>query len=167
MKFEREGRHLPRGFHAKNDTWPTCLSVLEEVGAQRPRFDFTLLNKENATAKVKDQGGLYLYQLAWYLHFKEIGTQVAGPDDDLYVVVASFGTKRRASQARGAIADVCEQIDRQISLCVWDAPTAWGLQLADYGLWAVQRHLARADLAAYYSAIHPLTRSLFTPWGRV
>jgi hypothetical protein len=167
MGFELAGLRFPGGFHAKDDTWRTRLDVMKEVGRQRPRFDFTLLNKANAVERVKEKGGLYLYKLAWYLHFKEISGQVAARDDDLHVIVATFGTKKRAAQARAAIEDVCKQVDRRINLCVWDASTVWGLQLADYGLWAVQRHLARGDLPAYDTCIRPLVCSVFTPWGTV
>ncbi len=68
------------------------------------------------------------------MHFKEIATQVSKLHDTLYVAAGTLGTNKRRSEARAALADVCGQVDRNIVLCVWDASTAWGLQVADYGL---------------------------------
>jgi hypothetical protein len=165
MRFEQKGIRLPRGFHAKNDAWPTRDEVLEEIARQGPRFDFTLLYKANAYPRVRAAGQLRLYKLAWYLHMTKIATQVAGPHDNLHVIVASLGTKSRAAEVHKALDDVCQQVGRTISLCVWDASTAWGLQLADYGVWAAQRHQTRGNLAQYADWIEPLTQSVYTPWG--
>ena len=167
MHLAQAGLSLPKGFHAKNDSWETRKAVLKEIGGQDARFDFTLLNKANAYPHIREEGDMRLYKMAWYLHFKEIATQVAGPADMLHVIVASFGTKARATLARAALDDVCEHVDRKIILCVWDAPTAWGLQLADYGLWAVQRVMTHHDLPEYQTYVQPKVYSCFTPWGRV
>ncbi len=40
----------------------------------------------------------------------------------------------------------------------------WGLQVADYGLRAVQRRLERGD-NKYMTAVQPTLRSEFLPWG--
>lgn len=58
----------------------------------------------------------------------------------------------RRQRLRAALRDVCAQMKRESVLCVWDAGTSWGLQIADYALWAIQR---RADGGA----------STFFPWG--
>ena len=49
----------------------------------------------------------------------------------------------RVTSAREALQEVCAQLatDREIVLCSWDAASNWGVQVADYGLWVVQRHL--------------------------
>ncbi len=47
----------------------------------------------------------------------------------------------------------------------WDSATSWGLQVADYGLWAVQRRVERVD-DQYMWAVQPTLASEFLPWGR-
>ena len=165
IRLQHLGLGLGSGFHAKNDSWATRATVLAEIGAQRPRFDFTLLNKAKATAAVRQAGEMSLYKMAWYLHFGAVAHQVSTADDTLYVIVASFGTRQRSTQARAALDDVCHQAERHIELCVWDAPTSWGLQLADYATWALQRHIIHGGLACYEAHIAPTTRSVSLPWG--
>lgn len=79
--------------------------------------------------------------MAWYLHFRTVAEQISDPDDKLFVVAGTFGTKARRTQAEAALADVCAQVNRDITLCVWESATSWGLQVADYALWAVHRDL--------------------------
>ncbi len=108
---------------------------------------------------------MYLYKMAWFQHLKYVAPVVAGPDDTLYVVVGTFGTKARATQARAAVYDVCNQIDRKIVLCVWEAATSWGLQVADYALWAEHRLLLGRSCPWHEASIQPTMASCYRPWG--
>jgi len=167
-RLEKAGLHLPRGMHAKNDSHATRQQVFDLVAAQAPRFDTTFLLKAHAYDGVGHTGELGLYKLAWFLHFKEIARQVSEPGDTLYVIAATLGTRRRATSARDALREVCEQLatDREIVLCVWDAASSWGVQVADYGLWAVQRELEGRTSRWLETHVHPTLRSVFCPWGR-
>lgn len=107
-----------------------------------------------------------LYKLAWYLHLKEIALQVSKPENELFVVVAEFGTKEFRRIAFEAVSEVCQQIDRNITLCVWTAQSSWGLQVADYGLWAVQRYLEGRKFTWFEPCIKPTLATVFTPWGQ-
>ncbi|WP_211658230.1 DUF3800 domain-containing protein [Phytoactinopolyspora halophila] len=160
------GLQLPRGFHAVNDTTRTRNQMFGLIKNQAPRFDMTFLCKSNAYSSVRRQGEMYLYKMAWFLHFKEIATQVAARDDTLYAIVSSLGTNARATAAKTAIEDVCGQVNREIVLCVWDCSTAWGLQVADYGLWAAQRVLEGKRCTWYEPCVRPTLKSFFTPWGQ-
>lgn len=161
------GFDMPKGFHAKNDLWDIRNEMLALVSMQQPRLDTTFLYKDNAYPYVKAKGWEYLYKLAWYLHLKHVCEWVVESDDHIYVVVATMGTKKRAVLAREAVEDVCRQMNRTITLCMWDAATSWGLQVADYGLWAVHRHLVGGSLRDYDQLVKPLVKTEFTPWGRV
>ena len=161
----RDGVSLPRGFHAKDDSVATRTAMFEEIAAQAPRFDSTFLLKSRALKRVRDKGSMYLYKYAWYVHFSRIALEVSDPGDRLIVVVASLGTKARQTEARLALDDVCQQTRRSYVLCVWDAPTSWGLQVADYGLWAMQRALEWRSGTWYQQYIKPSTASHETPWG--
>jgi len=164
-RLEREGLNLPKGFHAKNDSYSTREEMFELVRAQAPRFDATFLYKPGAFESVRAKGQMYLYKMAWYLHFKEIAFEASGPEDTLYVIAGTFGTKARNRAAREALRDVCNQVDRDIVLCVWDAASSWGLQVADYGLWATHRNLMGRPCVAFTTAVKPTLKTNFRPWG--
>ncbi|MFS0883969.1 DUF3800 domain-containing protein [Aeromicrobium sp. 179-A 4D2 NHS] len=164
--LERRGLSMRSGFHAVNDSNRTRTEMFNVIAAQAPRFDSTFLLKANAYDYVKERGQMYLYKLAWFQHLKYVAPEVSNPGDTLYVVAASFGTAERRTQARQALDDVCNQIDRKIVLCVWDAGTSWGLQVADYGLWATHRVLNKKTCTWYETSIKPTERSIFAPWGQ-
>ena len=155
------------GLHAKNDSWPTRRAMFALINAQSPRIDTTFLLKRNAYPTVRAAGEMRLYKLAWFLHLKTIALQVSETTDRLFVVAGTFGTKKRRTQAEEALRDVCQQVDRDITLSVWDASTSWGLQVADYALWATQRRLVRGTSTEFEQHIRPHLRSLYTPWGQL
>jgi hypothetical protein len=168
-RLERQGLHLPKGLHAKNDSHSTRTEVFNLIGKQAPRFDTTFLLKDKAYSYVKQAGPLRLYKLAWYLHFKLIARQVSDPGDTLYVIAATLTTNNKAGSAREALMDVCSQLatDRDIVLCSWDAASSWGVQVADYGLWATQRVLERRECQWFEPSVRPTLQSTFRPWGYV
>lgn len=159
------GVQLAGGFHAKNDSVATRSEVFAVIRELQPRIDTTFLYKANAYEYVRERGQMYLYKLAWFLHIKEVVLRVSSRHDQLVIVAGSFGTNQRATQAREAIRDVCNQIDRRITLCVWDSPTSWGLQIADYALWGVHRNLVGKGGAWFRESIAPSLATTFTPWG--
>lgn len=165
-KGAKTGIKLTKGFHACDDSHKTRSEMFAEIKKQAPRFDTTFLYKSNAYPEIKASGPMRLYKIAWYLHLKEIALQVSEPDDELFVVVAEFGTKGIRQAAYEAVEEVCRQINRNITLCVWTAQSAWGLQVADYGLWAVQRKLEGKKCTWFEPCIKPTLASVFTPWGR-
>ncbi|MEJ9078199.1 hypothetical protein WKY82_07240 [Gordonia malaquae] len=164
--IEKSGLSLPKGFHAVDDALPTKNQMFQVIKEQAPRFDTTFLYKANAYESVRARGQMYLYRMAWYLHFKEIATQIAGPNDTLHVIVGTFGTAARRTEAKAALDYVCKQVNRDVVLCVWEASTSWGLQVADYGLWATQRSLTGKKCTWFSPCVQPTLKSLFLPWGR-
>lgn len=165
-RLETEGVNLPKGFHAYDDSARVRGQVFDLIKKQAPRFDTTFLYKKNAYPNVRIEGEMRLYKMAWYLHFKEIARQVSNLDDHLYVIVGEFGTAQRRQQAKLALHDVCTQVNRQITLCVWRSVSSWGLQAADYGLWACQRSLERKTCTWFEPCIKPTLGSMYTPWGQ-
>ena len=162
----KNGIHLPKGFHACEDSNKTRSEMFAEIQRQSPRIDTTFLYKANAYQYVRDAGPLRLYKMAFFLHLKEIALQVSEPDDELFVITAEFGTKRTSLEAQAAVKEVCAQIKRNITLCVWSARSSWGLQVADYALWAVQRNLEGKKCTWYAPCIKPHLTSTFFPWGQ-
>jgi hypothetical protein len=163
--LEQQGMNLPKGFHAVNDSARTRALVFEELRAQNPRIDATLLLKSNAYDSIRRAGEMRLYKMAWYLHFKHVADEVSAEGDTLYVVVSTLSTKARQTQASAALRDVCAQMNRKSVLCVWDAGTSWGLQIADYALWAIQRRADGGTGTWWKDYVRTSTTSVFFPWG--
>lgn len=160
------GIDLRRGFHAKDDSHAVKTVVYQEILRQAPRFDVTLLKKGNAYPYVQEKGEMYMYKFAFFKHLSRVAPLVATADDTLYVIVASFGTAARRSLAQLALEDVCHQTGLNIALCVWDSASSWGLQVADYGLWAAQRVAERADRKWFDPYVAPTLATEGYPWGR-
>ena len=156
-----------KGLHAKNDSPATRNEVFELVRTQAPRLDTTFLFKRNALDRVRQAGQIRLYKLAWYLHFKEVARWVTRPGDTLYVIIGSLQTNNKRDAIRNALEDVCRQVEgRTIVPRIWDAQTSWGIQVADYALWAVQRVLEGRACPWYEPCVRPSLRTTFFPWGR-
>lgn len=161
----RIAQNMPRGFHAVVDSNKTRAQMFAEIAIQRPRIDATLLYKPSAYSSVRARGEMYLYKLAWHLHLKAVIARVSQPGDRIFVIVATLGTKSRATQVRAALTDVCAQTGRDIVLCIWDSATSWGLQVADYALWAIQRRQEDRSGTWWDDYIAPATATVFFPWG--
>lgn len=169
FELESEGVSLPTGFHAKDDRPATRWRVINLIEKHGPRLDVTLLHKQYALPKVRekvvDTGGIYLYQLAWFLHFKFLCRYVLPKNARIFVIGGTLGSPKQAKAARAALHEVCEQVGdgRDFVLCRWDTSTSWALQVADYAAWSAFRRVARGA-CEYYDRLHPLFRSVFTPW---
>jgi hypothetical protein len=168
FQHSQAGVDLPAGYHAVNDSHATRKEVYDLIKMQAPRFDTTFLAKSRAYPSVRAKGESYLYQMAWYLHFKEIAKYVTTMGDTLYVAVATLGTKARKRAFQQAISEVCTNHApswASVVVAHWDSATSWGLQVADYGLWAVQRRLERGD-TRHMASVQLTLRSEFLPWGK-
>lgn len=80
--------------------------------------------------------------MAWYLHFREIARRVTRAGDILHVAVATGGTN--AKKQAFHVDEVCARhapAGCTVVVAHWRSATSWGLQVADYALWAVQRDL--------------------------
>lgn len=162
------GIECPRGYHAKDDSRMTRNEVYQVIKDQAPRFDTTFLAKENAYPHVEARGQMYLYKLVLVPALKEIAQQVTQRTDSLFVAVATLGTSSRKAAFQAAIDEVCSQVRpflRNVTVAHWDSASCWGLQVADYALWAVQRRIERGD-DHYMWAVEPSLYTEFTPWGR-
>lgn len=165
--LESQGVRLPRGFHAKNDSRATRTEVFEVIRRLRPRFDTTFLLKSKASKSVMNGGQVDLYRTACYLHVKRVADLVTRPGDRLFVTVGSLQTHNKRDAMRHALEDACSAIGgRTIVPCIWDAPSSWGLQVADYGLWATHRVLESRECPWFATCVGPTLRTVRAPWGR-
>ncbi|WP_084102780.1 DUF3800 domain-containing protein [Demequina sp. NBRC 110051] len=166
--LEARGVDMPRGFHAQQDSRRTRHEVFSLLAEHAPRFDTTFLAKSQTQAHLRRSSKTYLYKLALYLHLKWLVPAVAPAEGTVYIILGSLQTAGKRDAVRAAIRDVCTQIDLPLATvvpCIWDAPSSWGIQAADYGLWAVQRDLERADSTWLDAYVRPTLESRFLPWG--
>ena len=166
-ELEARGVQLQKGLLAKNDTPATRTEVYTLIASQAPRFDATMLLKSNAYPYVQAAGKVRLYKLALYLHLKHVVPTISAPDDRVFVIAGHLQTNRQREAIRTAIIDVCAQVGerRTVVPCIWDAPTSWGIQVADYLLWRVQREREGKTVPGYTDRVASLVATSFTPWG--
>ncbi|MBQ0925919.1 DUF3800 domain-containing protein [Saccharopolyspora endophytica] len=167
LQLESEGVSLPHGLHAKDDHDATRRRFYDLISSHKPRIETTLLLKKNAYPAVlkrmaKDE--MHLYHQAWYLHFQYQARFLLSAEDKVYVIAATLSDhKRKQRAARQALERVCNKFNVNLTLCTWDSRSSWGLQVADYGAWAVQRKI-RTGSSEHYNLIEPLLYSVFRPW---
>ncbi|MER6993072.1 DUF3800 domain-containing protein [Saccharopolyspora hirsuta] len=168
-ELHARGVGLKKGFfHATDDSHPTRKEVFSLIAEQGWRLDATMLDKHKAYDRVRKAGEVYLYKMAWYLHFKYVAPIVAAKGDRLFVVAATLGTNARKKAFESALHDVCQvqgPHGRDVHLCHWPAPTSWGLQVADYAAWAVQRKMEKGK-EQYWSMIVDSLQTCFEPWAK-
>jgi hypothetical protein len=167
-RLEARGVQLPKGLHAKNDSWTTRGEVFDLIAAQKPRFDFSYFTKANAYSDVQQYSKTAFYKLAIFYHLKFLIPRVSARGDEVYLVSGNLQTSNKRGALRAAVTDVCQQIgggtSRKVTPCIWEAPSAWGIQVADYGLWALNRHLSGAGSETYERFVQPTTSSCFAVW---
>lgn len=168
VNLEASGVRLTKGLHAKNDSARTRTDMYAEIVRQNPRIDATMLLKERAFARVQQEGKVRLYKLACWIHLTRVVLEVSDPGDRVFVIVGHLTTSSRRDAIRHAITDICKQVgfDRSVIPCIWDAPSSWGIQVADYALWAIQRRAEGKPLAPYAAQVKPLIHTEEYPWGR-
>lgn len=166
-ELEQLGHELKIGFHAKVDKYAIKKEIFLQASRMNLVYDFTFLNKKNAYQYIIDRGEVGLYKMAWYLHFKFIAQKYLSEDVRLVVIVADIQTKAKKSQLRTALEEVATQFPHvTTSLFIWSSQSSWGLQLADYGIWAAQRNLLRGYCEFWDLYISKRTESIFFPWGK-
>ena len=167
-QLEAEGVSIPRGFHAVNDSARTRREVLSIIKRQYPRIDTTFLSKSGAYPRLRTYTKAYLYKLSLFMHLKYVVPQVFVQGGRVFVILGSLQTAGKREAVKDAVADVCNQVvvlGTPVIPCIWDAPSSWGIQVADYGLWTVQRDLERGDARLLDEYIRPSLASRFLPWG--
>lgn len=168
LNLEAAGIRLPKGLHAKNDSAATRSQVFELIATQRPRLDATLLLKSNAQPQVRRAGKVRLYKLALWMHLKHVIPTISARGDSIFVIAGHLQTTGHREAIRSAIDDVADQLenDRRVVACIWEAPSSWGIQVADYALWRIQREDAGRALPRSAELIDPCIASRFYPWQK-
>lgn len=126
-----------------------------------------MLRKANDDGALQLAGKVKLYRSALWLHLERVIALVSNPGDKIYVIVGNLQTSGHREAIRQTVEDVCKQLsfDRVMVPCIWEAPSAWGIQAIDYALWAVQREVEGKSVPEYCGLIADNIKSQVCPWG--
>lgn len=158
------GLHLDRVFHATEDPQAVRDEVFGALRQSDLRIDATILEKSKAQLHLRSEAALY--KMAWFLHFKHVAPQVAGPTDRLFVAASRLGTKKKRGGFHSAVDDVVSQVSPCAShrVAFWPTESDPCLQVADYCTWAIQRKWERGDSRSY-DLIEDKVESEFDAWA--
>lgn len=159
-----DGVGLDTEFHATTDAQAVRDRVFTAIGAHHFVVHATVVDKRRVPPNLRATD-LVLYGHAWALHLARVLPDVASSGDQLLVVGASIGTRRRRAAFRDAIARaVAEHSGVECRVASWEAASDPCLQLADYCSWAVQRWWEGGDPRAR-TAIADRIAGEYLPYG--
>jgi hypothetical protein len=145
--------------HASTDRQEVRDMVFEFIRGQDIRIDATILEKSKADPKIRPTEERF-YQYAWFYHFKYIAPKICKKGDELFITVASLGTKRKRDLFKSILKDVAEQALTLVEFrtAFWPASSDPCLQVADYCAWAIQRkwETGGKDLRSYDLVKHQI-----------
>jgi hypothetical protein len=157
-----EGHHQGTDdFHATEELQSVRDRVFAELAKWDFRVDSTILEKRKAQPHLAADD-IRFYKMAWYLHFKHVAPLITRAGDELLVMGASLGTKKKKEGFHSAIHDVVDQVSRGVDFRTvsWAGASDPCLWVADYCCWAIQRKWERGDNRSY-ALIQPKLRSEF------
>lgn len=145
-----KGVHLPSGyFHAAEDEQAVRDQVFALLAGHEFRVDAVILKKANVVDRLR-RNNVRFYKTAWWLHFKHVAPLIATPGDELLVVAATLGTRKKQELFRSAVNDVADQVvSADFKVGAWSAASDPCLQVADYCSWAIQRKWERKDARSH------------------
>ena len=145
-----EGYQLPTGFHATEDAQYVRNAVFSALQQYTFRIDATVLEKRKSRPQIRSTD-MRFYQHAWFYHMKYIVPRVFTEQDELLLVAATLGRKRRGVGFNKAVEDVMNQVSgsNTSKIAHWQASSDPCLQIADYCSWAIQRKWESDDDRSY------------------
>jgi hypothetical protein len=137
-------------FHATEERQYVRDRVFEALDSIAFRVDATIFDKQRVTERLRRDEGRF-YQTAWFLHFKHMAPLIVQPSDELLVVAASLGTRKKRDEFHGAVRNVVQQVAPMVDFrtAFWSAASEPCLWVADYCSWAIQRKWERGDARSY------------------
>ena len=146
-----DGHDHPGPFHANHDPQPVRERVFRAIKAHDFRVDALVLEKAKAMPRLRSSAELF-YQYSWFYLMKYVAPQVAKVGDELLVVAASIGSKKKKREAfysdvRGVMQQVAPTMQFRTAC---DAC----LQVADYCGWAIFRKWELGD-ATMHTLVAP------------
>lgn len=147
------GIALDSTFHASEDSQNVRDAVFNNIKDHSFRVDATILEKRKAEPQLysSEKSDEDFYKFAWFYHFKYLANQITKVDDDLLVIIASYGTKKRRKAIRASLGEVISQTSRtsKWNVAFWASESDPCLQVTDYCVWAIQRKWETEDTRSY------------------
>jgi hypothetical protein len=155
-------------FHASEDPQAVRDAVFEVIDRHPVVIDVTLVEKAKTQPHLRVTEERF-YQYAWWFHFKYMAPRYIEPADELLVVAATLGAKKRRAAFRSAVTSVvnqCTNVQVVRRIGFWPVESHPCLQVADYGTWAVTRAWETGDQRAL-NQVKSKVRSQYdyTSWG--
>jgi hypothetical protein len=159
-----EGHGVESELHATTDSLDVRDRVFEILQDHEFRIDATILEKAKAMPRLRRDEDRF-YKMAWYLHMKHVAPRIVRRSDEMFVVGASFGVKKRRSIIHSAVRDVIQQVSPTVDFrtASWSAFSEPNLAVADYCCWAIARKWEGGDHGPY-GLIQSRVRSEFDVW---
>jgi hypothetical protein len=123
---------------------PDKQEIRDEVFAVLQRHDFrifaTIMEKSKAQPQIRSTDHRF-YQHGWFYHLQNSSERLLEGADQLHVVAATLGTKKKRITFEDAVRDVCKQTlaKSDFRTSFWPSMADPCLQVADYCTWAIQR----------------------------
>jgi hypothetical protein len=145
-----EGIGLNCEFHATEDKQAVRDRVFAVIEKLSMRIDATILEKCKAQPRIRTSEEEF-YKFAWFYHMRHLAPRIVTARDELLVIGASLGIKKKRSVSHAAVKNVIGRVSPTIRYQVasWDAASDPCLQIADYCAWAIQRRWERGDNRSY------------------
>jgi hypothetical protein len=133
-------------FHASEELQAVRDRVFEELAKWDFEVDSTIFNKR-LTAPELTGDDVGFYRAAWQTHFDKVAPSLFGGGDELLVMGASLGIKKRRQAFHRAIEDVVASHAgttpfRTVSWSGTSDPCLW---VSNFCSWAIQRKWERND----------------------
>jgi hypothetical protein len=140
----------PGPFHATEDAQAVRDEVFAALAPHRFRVDAVVLEKSKAQPHLRTDDATF-YRYAWWLLMRYVAPQIVDAGDELLVVAASIGTKKRRSVYHNAVQRVMRQVLPGVPMrtAAWRDDADTGLQIADYRAWALKRKWEDGDTRSH------------------
>ena len=137
-------------FHATEDKQLVRDAVFNVLQRHSFRIDATIVDKSKTQPHLRPTQERF-YHYAWYYHMKYITPRIASISDELLMIAASVGIKKKRAAFHAAIKDVMDQVSptKAMETAFWPAAVDPCLQVADYCSWAIQRKWESQDTRPY------------------
>lgn len=134
------GIRLLDEFHATSDEQAVRDDVFAEIARWPFRIDATIIDKTRTVQRLRDDEERF-YKTAWFYHMRHVAPRIIEKSDELLVVGAAIGVKKKRHVQEDAIRDVMHQTTscKRITIASWPTSCEPCLQVADYCCWAIQR----------------------------
>jgi len=144
------GVSVPNGFHATEDRQAVRDEVFAVINDFDFRIDATIIEKAKSREHLRRDDETF-YRYAWFFHMKHVAPLIANPDDEMLVIGASLGTKKKQDTMTKAISHVVGQTAKSpyVTVDAWSAASDPCVQVADYCCWAIQRKWEKQDTRSY------------------